>query len=142
VIKETIKFLPGSKPVYLMGVGKPEDILEAVLLGVDMFDCVMPTRNARNGTLFTSRGKLTVKNARYMDDNRPVDEGCGCYTCSHYSRAYLRHLFMAKEILSYRLNSIHNLYYYSQLMEDIRNAIRTDKLYQFRDDFYRQSTLK
>ena len=142
VIRETIKFLPDSKPVYLMGVGKPEDILEAVLLGVDMFDCVMPTRNARNGTLFTSRGKLTVKNARYMDDNRPVDEGCGCYTCSHYSRAYLRHLFMAKEILSYRLNSIHNLYYYSQLMEDIRNAIRTDKLYQFRDDFYRQSTLK
>ena len=128
VIMETVEFLPGDKPVYIMGVGKPEDIIEAVMLGVDMFDCVLPTRNARNGTLFTSRGNLIIKNARYTDDDRPVDENCHCYTCSHYSRAYLRHLFMAKELLAYRLNTIHNLYYYAHLMVGIRRAIREDGL--------------
>ena len=141
VIMETIEFLPENKPVYLMGVGKPEDIIEATLLGVDMFDCVMPTRNARNGTLFTSRGKLNIKNACYMDDDRPIDENCDCYTCSHYSRAYLRHLFMAKELLIYRLNSIHNLYYYTKLMEDIRHAIREERLTDYCHDFYEQQEM-
>jgi queuine tRNA-ribosyltransferase len=120
-----------------MGVGKPEDLIRAVFLGVDMFDCVLPTRNARNGTLFTHRGQLVIKNACHTEDDRPIDEKCGCYTCSHYSRAYLRHLFMAKELLAYRLNTIHNLYYYNQLMGDIRSAIREGRLADFRNDFYR-----
>lgn len=137
VITETMECLPKEKPVYLMGVGKPEDIVEAVVLGVDMFDCVMPTRNARNGTLFTSRGNVVIKNARYTDDDRPVDEHCDCYTCSHYSRAYLRHLFMAKELLAYRLNTIHNLYYYTQLMVDIRRAIRQETLADHVQNFYK-----
>ena len=135
VIRETVGFLPSDKPVYLMGVGTPEDIIGAVLLGVDMFDCVMPTRNARNGTLFTSKGRLTIKNARYAEDQRPVDEDCSCYTCRNYSRAYLRHLFMAREILSYRLNTIHNLAYYSRLMMEIRAAIREDSLTAYRTTF-------
>ena len=138
VIKETIDLLPKEKPVYLMGVGKPEEIFEAIMLGVDMFDCVMPTRNARNGTLFTSRGNLVIKNAGYIDDERPIDENCSCYTCSNYSRAYLRHLFMAKELLTYRLNSIHNIYYYTHLMENIRSAIREDRLSHYRSSFYDQ----
>lgn len=138
IIRETIGFLPPDKPVYLMGVGKPEDILEAVMLGVDMFDCVIPTRNARNGTLFTRKGNLVIKNSSYTDDGRPIDEDCGCYTCSNYSRAYLRHLFMANELLAYRLNSIHNIYYYTHLMGYIRNAVRDGRLEEFRDNFYRQ----
>ena len=133
---ETMDFLPADKPVYLMGVGKPEDIIEAVMLGVDMFDCVMPTRNARNGTLFTDRGKLVIKNACHTDDNGPIDENCGCYTCAHYSRAYLRHLFMAKELLAYRLNTIHNLYYYTNLMAGVRQAIKENRLTEFRKSFY------
>ncbi len=137
VIKETVQFLPADKPVYLMGVGKPEDIIESVTLGVDMFDCVLPTRNARNGTLFTHNGQLVIKNARYTDDDRPVDENCNCYVCSHYSRAYLRHLFMAKELLAYRLNTIHNLYYYNRLMVDIRRAIGEDRLADYRRSFYK-----
>ena len=136
VVKETVAFLPERNPVYLMGVGKPEDIIEGTWQGVDMFDCVMPTRNARNGTLFTNRGKMVIKNARYSDDERPIDEKCGCYTCSHFSRAYLRHLFMAKELLSYRLNSIHNLYFYSHLMENIRCAILEERFTDFRKEFY------
>ena len=136
VIAETVPHLPGDRPVYLMGVGTPEDIVEAVRLGVDMFDCVMPTRNARNGSLFTSNGRLTIKNARYARDERPVEEGCGCYTCTRFSRAYLRHLFMAREILAYRLNTIHNLYYYARLMEDIRAAVRDDALDAFCNRFY------
>lgn len=138
VIRETIEHLPTDRPVYLMGVGRPEDILEAVMLGVDMFDCVMPTRNARNGTLFTGKGKLVIKNACHAEDERPIDESCGCYTCAHYSRAYLRHLFMAKELLAYTLNSIHNLYHYTHLMEDIRLAIEHHRLSEFRDEFYAQ----
>jgi queuine tRNA-ribosyltransferase len=137
VITETMECLPKEKPAYLMGVGKPEDIIEAVMLGIDMFDCVMPTRNARNGTLFTSRGNVVIKNARYADDDRPVDENCDCYTCSHYSRAYLRHLFMAKELLAYRLNTIHNLYYYTHLMADIRRAIRRERLADHVQNFYK-----
>ncbi|MBN1624892.1 MAG: tRNA guanosine(34) transglycosylase Tgt [Deltaproteobacteria bacterium] len=138
IIRETVAFLPEDKPVYLMGVGRPEDILDAVSLGVDMFDCVMPTRNARNGALFTRTGRIAIKNARYADDERPIEEGCDCYTCSHYSRAYLRHLYMANELLVYRLNSIHNIRYYTRFMEEIREAIRDDRLEEFRDRFYKQ----
>lgn len=136
VARVTREFLPDEKPVYLMGVGTPEDIIEAVKMGVDMFDCVMPTRNARNGMLFTDTGRLIIKNARYARDDLPIQEGCPCYTCSNYSRAYLRHLFMAKEILAYRLNTIHNLYYYTRLMSHIRRAIREDRLREFSNDFY------
>ena len=136
VIAETKGFLPDQKPVYLMGVGTPEDLVEAVMQGVDMFDCVMPTRNARNGTLFTSRGKLNIRNAAYVEDSRPVDENCGCYTCLNYSRAYLRHLYMARELLAYRLNTIHNLFYYAHLMEGMRRAIESDHVDTFRQNFY------
>ena len=136
VIMETIQFLPENKPVYLMGMGKPADIIEAIILGVDMFDCVIPTRNARNGTLFTSKGKVVIKNACHAEDSRPIDENCPCYTCRHYSRAYLRHLFMAKELLAYRLNSIHNLCFYTRLMTDIRQAIREERLEDYRHRFY------
>ena len=123
IIEKTAPTLPTAKPRYLMGVGTPEDILCAVSMGIDMFDCVLPTRNARNGMLFTRFGKLQIKNARYARDPRPLDENCQCYTCRYYSRAYLRHLFVAKEILSYRLNTIHNLFYYIEFMALIRRAI-------------------
>ena len=138
VIRETVPLLPENKPVYVMGIGKPEDILDAVASGVDMFDCVLPTRNGRNGSLFTRKGPLAIKNACYAEDDRPVEEDCGCYTCSRFSRAYLRHLFMAKELLAYRLNTIHNLYYYMRLMEEIRGAIRAGRLAEYRNDFYRR----
>ncbi len=136
VIAETRPLLPDHKPIYLMGVGRPEDLLEGVRQGVDMFDCVMPTRNARNGSLFTSDGVVAIKNARYRDDERPIEESCECYTCTHYTRAYLRHLFMAKELLVYRLGSIHNLSYYARFMEDIRKAIRESRFSAFREAFY------
>ena len=136
MIEVSLKALPEDHPVYLMGVGTPEDILEAVWLGVDMFDCVLPTRNARRGTLFTSGGKLVIKQARFKEDRRPIDPECNCYTCRHYSRAYLRHLFMAGELLSYRLNTIHNLHFYMKFMEGIRRAIKEDRLGEFRSKFY------
>ena len=136
VIEETIGFLPENKPVYLMGVGRPEDIIEAVIQGVDMFDCVMPTRNARNGTLFTSKGKISIKNARYADDMEPLDAACECYTCTHYSRAYLRHLFMARELLAYRLNTIHNLWFYMHLIERLKTAIKNDQIEEYGRDFF------
>lgn len=136
VIDDVIDFLPVNAPVYLMGVGKPEDLVEAVRRGVDMFDCVMPTRNARNGALFTTTGRLNIKNARYADDDRPIDERCNCYTCVNYSRAYLRHLFMAKEILAYRLNSIHNISYYCSLMSRMRSAIKDNNFDHFYSEFY------
>jgi queuine tRNA-ribosyltransferase len=132
----TVPHLPEEYPVYLMGVGTPEDLIEGVWRGVDMFDCVMPTRNARNGTLFTSKGKVVIKNAKYREDDRPLDENCNCYTCKNYSRAYLRHLFQCREILSYHLNTIHNLHYYVNLMSGIRKAIENDCFGQFRKDFY------
>lgn len=132
----TVPYLPDDYPVYLMGVGTPADLVEGVWRGVDMFDCVMPTRNARNGTLFTSTGKLVIKNARYKDDPRPADENCDCYTCRNYSRAYLRHLFQCREILSYHLNTIHNLHYYVNLMAGIRRSIENDTFASFRQDFY------
>ena len=135
IINETRDFLPDHKPVYLMGAGTPQDLIQAVMMGVDMFDCVMPTRNARNGTLFTSEGKLSIKNARFAEDGGPLDKKCQCYTCSRFSRAYLRHLFMAGEILAYRLNTIHNLYYYSRLMDDLRKAVLEDTLKAYHEDF-------
>ncbi len=128
--------LPRTHPVYLMGVGTPEDLVEGVYHGIDMFDCVMPTRNARNGMLFTSTGRLVIKNARFKSDRRPIDESCGCYTCRNYSRAYLRHLYTTREILSYQLNTIHNLFYYCLLMEKMREAIEADTFSEFRREFY------
>ncbi len=118
--------LPASKPRYLMGVGTPLDIIESVALGVDMFDCVMPTRNGRNGTLFTSHGRINIKNSKHQFDQSPLDEHCSCYTCQTFSRSYLRHLFVANELSALRLFSLHNLTYYLQLIKDIRQAIDTD----------------
>ncbi len=137
LIKNTAPNLPNEKPRYLMGVGTPEDILSAVQMGIDLFDCVLPTRNARNGLLFTRFGKVPIKNSKYVTDSRPVDEHCQCYTCRHYSRAYLRHLFMAREILSTRLNTIHNLYYYMEFLSAIREAIVRKGLATFAADVLR-----
>jgi queuine tRNA-ribosyltransferase len=119
--------LPADRPRYLMGAGTPVDILESVARGVDMFDCVLPTRNARNGTLFTSRGRLAIKNARFADDRSPLDPDCRCYTCSTFSRAYLRHLYIAREITAATLHTIHNLHFYLELMRRIRAAIEEDR---------------
>ena len=127
--------LPENKPHYLMGVGTPEDLVEGVANGVDMFDCVMPTRNARNGWLFTRFGDLKIKNARYKDDQSPLDETCSCYCCKNFSRAYLHHLHRSKEILGARLNTIHNLHYYLNLMQEIRDAIDADRFHEFRLQF-------
>jgi len=138
MLDESVHLLPDTRAKYLMGVGTPEDLVEGVYRGVDMFDCVMPTRNARNGMLFTSRGRVVIKNRCNRDDHRPVDEACSCYTCRHYSRAYLRHLFQCREILAYQLNSIHNLHYYCSLMADMRTAIAEDRFMAFRQHFYEQ----
>ena len=138
MLEVSLEELPQDKPRYLMGVGTPEDILEAVWRGVDMFDCVLPTRNARRGTLFTSQGKLAIKQARFRDDERPLDPACSCYTCRHYSRAYLRHLFLAGELLVYRLLTIHNLSFYLRFMERLRETIREGRLAEFRKAFYQQ----
>src|SRR5690606_32277515 len=124
------------RPRYLMGVGTPADLVEAVRRGVDMFDCVMPTRNARNGYLFTSTGLLKLRNARYRDDPRPLDEGCGCYTCKNFSRAYLHHMDKCREILGSTLNTIHNLHYYQHLMAGLRQAIEQGKLADFAKNFH------
>lgn len=142
MLEATVPHLPADYPVYLMGVGTPEDLVEGVYRGVDMFDCVMPTRNGRNGMLFTSEGRLVIKNSRWRDDHLPVDEQCDCYTCRNYSRAYLRHLFQCKEILSCQLNTIHNLHYYCSLMADMRKAVVEDKFLEFRRNFYKQREKK
>lgn len=136
MLATTVSWMPDTHARYLMGVGTPEDLVEGVFNGIDMFDCVMPTRNARNGMLFTSRGRLVIKNACFRDDHRPPDEACDCYTCRHYSRAYLRHLFQCREILAYQLNSIHNLHYYCSLMAEMRDAITEDRFMAFRKRFY------
>ena len=133
--------MPEDKPRYLMGVGTPEDIVEAVRRGIDMFDCVMPTRNARNGFLFTSKGMVRIRNAKYSDDISPVDDECDCYTCKNYSRAYLRHLDKSKEILGSRLNTIHNLHYYQHVMAGLRDAIEKGKLDEFVTEFYAKRDL-
>jgi queuine tRNA-ribosyltransferase len=135
ILEALTPHLPGDRPRYLMGVGTPEDILDAVLTGVDLFDCVMPTRNARNGHLFTRSGDIRIRNSQYQHDTRPLDESCGCYTCRHYSRSYLRHLDKCGEILGARLNTIHNLYFYQSLMADIRAAIATGTLGPFAAKF-------
>jgi queuine tRNA-ribosyltransferase len=127
--------IPQDKPRYLMGVGKPEDLVEGVLRGVDMFDCVMPTRNARNGHLFTTQGVVRIRNSPYKTDTGPLDPNCSCYTCQNYSRAYLHHLDKCKEILSARLNSLHNLHYYQKLMLSLRTAIEQGKLSEFVNEF-------
>ena len=134
----SIPMLPSEKPKYVMGVGTPENLVELVALGADMFDCVLPTRNARNGQMFTDQGTINICNARFKYDTKPVEERCLCYTCRNYSRAYLRHLFMAKEILAYRLNTIHNIHYYTKLMRDMRAAILNDEFDVFRKEFYRK----
>ncbi len=128
--------MPSDSPRYLMGVGKPEDIIAGVQRGVDMFDCVMPTRNARNGHLFTSYGVVKIRNSRYKTDPRPLDERCDCYTCSHFSRAYLYHLDKCGEILGAHLNTVHNLRFYQNLVHGLRNAIEEGKLSDFVDQFY------
>jgi len=127
--------LPAHAPRYLMGVGTPEDLVEAVARGIDMFDCVLPTRNARNGWLFTARGDVKIKNARHREDPAPLDPDCACYTCRHFSRAYLHHLHRTGEILGARLNTIHNLHYYLDLMRGLRDAIETGGLAAFRGRF-------
>jgi len=137
-VEWTTPFMPKQKPRYLMGVGTPEDLVENVYRGVDMFDCVMPTRNARNGTLFTSFGKVNIKKAEYTTDEAPIDPECGCMVCRTYSRAYLRHLFRAREITYFRLATIHNLYYYLDLMKQMREAILQGEFENFRKRFYQK----
>ncbi len=129
-------FLPANRPRYLMGVGTPEDLVEGVGRGVDMFDCVMPTRNARNGTLFTKHGKFSIKRAEFISDNEPIEVGCACYTCKRYSKGYLNHLFRAGELTFFRLASLHNLHYYLTLMQGMRNAIKSGKFVEFKREFY------
>ena len=129
--------MPADAPRYLMGVGTPEDLVEGVRLGVDMFDCVMPTRNARNGWLFTRRGDIKIRNARYRDDTRPLDPDCGCHTCRHFSRAYLHHLQRAGEISGARLNTLHNLHFYLNLMDEMRGAIEEGRFEPWREAFAR-----
>ncbi len=136
VLEHTLPLMPAEQPRYLMGVGTPVDIVQAVARGVDMFDCVMPTRNARNGHLFTSAGVVRIRNARYRDDPRPLQEDCGCYTCRHYSRAYLRHLDQCRESLGARLNTIHNLHYYQRLMAGIRSAIEAGNFEAFAGELF------
>ncbi len=136
VLDQIVPQMPADKPRYLMGVGLPEDIVESVRRGIDMFDCVLPTRNARNGHLFVQRGIVRIRNRRYRDDPRPLDESCGCYTCRHYSRAYLHHLDRCGEILGARLNTWHNLHYYLSLMRGLGEAIRAGTLESFVGNFY------
>lgn len=136
MLEETIHLLPSNKPRYLMGVGSPDALLEGSIRGVDMFDCVLPTRIARNGTIMTSSGRLVVRNAKYSNDFGPLDPECSCYTCQNYSRAYIRHLIKADEMFGLRLTTIHNLHFLVNLMEEIRQAIREDKLGHFRDHFF------
>ena len=127
IAAHTAEYLPKNKPRYLMGVGTPEDLRQCSGMGIDMFDCVMPSRNARNGSLFTSQGKINIRNLQYKTDDSPLDPECACYTCKNYSRAYLRHLFIADEIFVMRLNTLHNINFYQKRMQNIRNAILEDK---------------
>lgn len=135
MLDEMKDMLPADKPHYLMGVGTPEDLVYGVSKGIDMFDCVMPTRNARNGWLFTRFGDVKIKNAKYKDDTRPLDESCSCYTCQNFSRAYLHHLFKIGEILGSHLNTVHNIHYYLQLMQEIRESIAEGKFSEFQIQF-------
>jgi queuine tRNA-ribosyltransferase len=136
VLGALLPLMPAHKPRYLMGVGRPEDIVEAVRRGIDMFDCVMPTRHARNAHLFTRSGVINIRNAAYRLDTGPIEAGCGCYTCRHYSRSYLRHLDKCDEILGCHLNTIHNLYFYQRLMAEIREAISLERFESYAAEFY------
>jgi queuine tRNA-ribosyltransferase len=136
MVAHTTAWLPVDRPRYLMGVGTPDDLVESVSLGVDLFDCVLPTRNARNGQLFASEGRINIRNARYLEDPRPIDEDCRCYTCRHFSRAYLRHLFIAGEIAAATLNTLHNLRFYLDTLERIREAIAFGRFESFRVAFH------
>jgi queuine tRNA-ribosyltransferase len=136
MVSRTTPCLPADRPRYLMGTGTPADLVESVARGIDLFDCVLPTRNARNGQLFTSVGRLNIKNARYAEDDRPLDPGCGCYTCRTCSRAYLRHLFQAGEINSSTLNTLHNLHFYLDTLRQIRDAIAFGRFESFRRAFH------
>lgn len=136
MLEVTVPHLPANKPRYLMGVGSPDALLESAIRGVDMFDCVLPTRIARNGTVMTRNGRLVVRNAKFARDFRPLDEECGCYTCRHYTRAYIRHLIKADETFGIRLTTIHNLHFLLDLMRGVRQAIREDRLGDFRDQFF------
>ncbi len=138
ILAHTAPRLPADKPRYLMGVGTPEDLVEAVAAGIDMFDCVLPTRNARNGWLFTRQGDIKIKNAAHRHDTRPLDEGCSCYCCTHFTRAYLHHLHHVNEILGARLNTIHNLHYYLGLMQELRAAIAAGALAEYAAAFHAQ----
>jgi len=135
VIKDMSPVMPEDKPRYLMGVGDLMDVLYAVEWGIDMFDCVMPTRNARNGTLFTSQGRISIKRTEFKEDPLPLDPACDCYTCKNYSRAYLRHLYMCREIVSMRLNTIHNLYFYCQFFMKMREAIKKGEFQVFKSQW-------
>ena len=139
-VEHTVQYMPTDKPRYLMGVGTPEDLIENIERGVDMFDCVMPTRNARNGTLFTSFGRINIKGAKFKEDETPIDPECQCLTCQRYSRAYLNHLFRAREISYFRLATLHNLHYYLNLMREVRQAILEDKFVEYKREFYRKRT--
>ena len=141
VLDNTAHKCPENKPRYLMGVGKPEDIVEAVRRGIDMFDCVMPTRNARNGHLFVTDGVVKIRNAKHKTDTGPLDEKCDCYTCKNYSRSYLHHLDKCNEILGARLNTIHNLRYYQRVMQGLRDAIEAGTLDEFVTEFYTQKDM-
>jgi len=136
VAEAALPLLPDDRPKYIMGVGTPEDLVELTARGADMFDCVMPTRNARNGQLFTRHGTLNIANSRHRTDTAPIDPACDCYTCRNYSRAYLRHLYQSREILAYRLNTLHNLHYYIGLAAGMRAAVREGRFERFRRDFY------
>lgn len=136
IMEKIVWQLPEDKPRYLMGVGTPEDLVESVSQGIDMFDCVMPTRNARNGWLFTRYGDIKIRNSKYKDDLRPLDPTCDCYACKHFSRAYLHHLQKVNEILGARLNTIHNLHYYLHLMQEIRDALDADRFEEWKAEFY------
>lgn len=138
VLDFTTPLLPEDKPRYLMGVGTPDALIEGVMRGVDMFDCVLPTRIARNGTTMTSKGRVVIKNAKYARDFRPLDEKCGCYTCRNYSRAYIRHLIKSDETFGLRLTSYHNLYFLLDLMKKVRQAIREDNLTEFKEAFFEE----
>ncbi len=132
IMRHTAPLLPANKPRYLMGVGTPMDILDGIEAGIDMFDCVLPSRNARNGTLYTSQGKVNIKRAEYKEDDGPLDPACGCYTCTRFSRAYLRHLYVARELLAYRLNTIHNLHYFLELTRTAAQAIEQGAFAHFK----------
>lgn len=134
ILDEVVPYLPQDKPTYLMGVGTPVNILEGVARGVDFFDCVYPSRNGRHGHVYTNDGKLNLYNAKYELDQRPIEEGCGCPACQHYSRGYIRHLLKAKEMLGMRLCVLHNLYYYNHLMEEIREAIEQERYEEYKKE--------